>query len=67
MSNQVILATHFNSILINGLISSSNLMWMPYGGIENSISLRCGAMIHMIIHEGLHPGIYGDRKLDNFK
>ena len=63
LSNKVILATHFNLILINGLILSSTLMWMPYGGVENSRSIRCGTIIHMNIHEGLHPGIFSDRKL----
>ena len=35
LSNQVILATHFNLFL--GLILSCNLKWMPYERVENSI------------------------------
>ena len=38
LSNQVILATHFNLFL--GLILTCNLKWMPYERVENSIFIR---------------------------
>ena len=38
LSNQVILATHFNLFLV--LILSCNLKWMPYERVENSIFIR---------------------------
>ena len=60
LSNQVILATHFNLFL--GLILSCNLKWMPYERV-GKFHIYKSAKIHLNIHEGLHPGIYNDRKL----
>ena len=36
---------------------------MPYERVEDSLFIRVQAKNHMNIHEGLHPGIYKDRKL----